>query len=218
MNLPPNEPVNTLFSEIDKLSTIAELAKAPMSEQQKINMGYLLLQKMHVYSTALTKWDQKDEDARTWENFKIHFREAQKALCRTGSLTVNETINHADIVNLIQQGVQLAMVEKESLNNTCIATDYSSHQESANSVTLDITLQTLQQQLDLMKQMMEAMQNMNQSKNSNKKRNPNQTEYCWTHGLYNHTGNQCRTPADRHVKEAMVSNRMGGSIKNIKEL
>ena len=58
MNFQPNEPVDTIFAEIDDLSTIAELAKAPMSEQQKINMGYLLLQNVQVYNTSLTKWNQ----------------------------------------------------------------------------------------------------------------------------------------------------------------
>ena len=80
MNFPPNEPVCTLFTEIDQLSTIAELAKAPLLERQKINMGYLLLQKVQVYTMVLTKWNQQGANKHTWENFKMHFRDAQKAL------------------------------------------------------------------------------------------------------------------------------------------
>ena len=55
MNFPPNEPIDTIFTEIDDLSTIAELDRAPMTEQQKINMGYLLIQQTQVYSTALNR-------------------------------------------------------------------------------------------------------------------------------------------------------------------
>ena len=106
MTFPPSEPVDTLFTEIDDLAMISELAKAPMTEQQMINMGYLLIQQAQVYSTALNKWNQMDHQEHTWENFKIHFRNAQKALRRTGALTVRDTLNHTEIVNLVQQGVQ----------------------------------------------------------------------------------------------------------------
>ena len=41
INFPSNEPVDTLFTEFDNLATIAKLARNPMTEQQKINMGYL---------------------------------------------------------------------------------------------------------------------------------------------------------------------------------
>ena len=35
MTFSPNVPVDTLFTEIDELSTIAEIAKAPMLEQHQ---------------------------------------------------------------------------------------------------------------------------------------------------------------------------------------
>ncbi len=85
MHFPPNEPVDTIFTEIDDLGTIAELARAPMTEQQKINMGYLLIQQTQVYSTALICWNQKEYHDQTWTTFKTHFRDAQNALLRTGA-------------------------------------------------------------------------------------------------------------------------------------
>ena len=80
MNFPPNEPVDTIFTEIDNLGTIAELARAPMTEQQEINMAYLLIQQTQVYSTSLNKWNQLAFNEQTWENLKSHFRDTQKAL------------------------------------------------------------------------------------------------------------------------------------------
>ena len=76
MTFPPNEPVDTIFTEIDDLGTIADLARAPMTEQQKTNMGYLLIQQTQVYSTSLNKWNQKEFQDQTWEHFKSHFRDA----------------------------------------------------------------------------------------------------------------------------------------------
>ena len=219
LTFPPNEPVDTIFAEIDELGTIAELAKAPMSEQQKINMGYLLLQNTQVYTNGLNKWNQRERAEHTWENFKTHFRNAQKALRRTGALTVQEAINHADIVDLVQQGVKLAMAEQNNSVSTAHTTISETQQDSANSITSDITMQTLQAQMEMMRHMMETMKTMqsNSGNNSKKgKRNPNQSKYCWTHGMCSHTGFDCRTPADGHKKEATVENKMGGSMRNVK--
>ena len=227
LNFPPNEPVDTIFTEIDDLGTIAELAHAPMTEQQKINMAYLLLQQTQVYSTALNRWNQSERPEQTWSNFKTHFRDAQKALRRTGALTVQESLNHTQIINLVQQGVHQALATAcppsmdtpAPMPETClpaldeISTPPSS--VSANSVTSDITMQTIQQQMLMMQKMMDMMtSNTNKFKKS-KRRNPNLTKYCWTHGLCNHTGSECRTPADGHIKDATLQNRLGGSDHNI---
>ena len=64
-------------------------------------MAYLLIHQAQVYSTALNKWNQWDQDDHTWEVFKTHFRDAQKALRHTGALTIKDTLNHAEIVNLV---------------------------------------------------------------------------------------------------------------------
>ena len=93
LTFPPNEPVDTIFTEIDDLATIAELARAPMSKPQKINMAYLLLHNTQVYSNALNKWNQLSISDHTWENFKNHFCLAQKGLHRTGALSIHKSIN-----------------------------------------------------------------------------------------------------------------------------
>ena len=214
LNFPPNEPVDTIFSEIDELATIAELAKAPMSEQQKINMGYLLLQNTQIYNNALVKWNQLAQQS--WEIFKNHFREAQKSLRRTGALSIQESINHAEIISLVQQGVQMAMQDKYAEKD--VETLDSTPQQTMNTVTSDLTMQTMQQQMELMRQMMETMKSMQATSSGGSKkskRNPNQSKYCWTHGLCSHNSSQCRTPADGHMVNATLENRMGGSSKNV---
>ena len=180
-------------------------------------MGYLLLQNTQVYTNALNKWNQLDGEQHNWENFKIHFRNAQKALRRTGALTIQDTINHTDLLNLVQQGVQMALAEKEPPTDTLTTTETTQKGE-ANSVTSDLTLQTLQNQMELMTQMMETMKIMQNSQTvqtTKKKRNPNQRKYCWTHGLCSHSGADCRSPAEGHKAEATLQNRMNGSVKNI---
>ena len=79
LSLPLSEPVDTIFSEIDDLASIAEIAGAPMTATQKINMAYILFSKQHVYKSALRKWDEQLDAHHDWPNFKEHMRFSFKA-------------------------------------------------------------------------------------------------------------------------------------------
>ena len=46
-----------------------------------------------------------------WDNFKTHARDAQLVLRNTGQLTVRESMNHAEVVNLVSEGVRQALAE-----------------------------------------------------------------------------------------------------------
>lgn len=49
---PIAEPVDMIFTKIDKLAAIAEIVNSPISQTQKINMAYLLFQKCHLFKNA----------------------------------------------------------------------------------------------------------------------------------------------------------------------
>eukprot|EP00957_Ditylum_brightwellii_P167035 12716400-Ditylum_brightwellii.AAC.1 len=41
----PAEPVDTIFTEIYMLAEVAKIAKCPITQEQKIDIAYLILQK-----------------------------------------------------------------------------------------------------------------------------------------------------------------------------
>ena len=106
-----SEPVDVMLSEMDDLADIAEITKSPITYLQKVDMAYLLQQRTTKFSSALTKWNEKPEANKTWDNFKTHARDAQLVLRNTGQLTVRESMNHAEIVNLVSEGVRQALAE-----------------------------------------------------------------------------------------------------------
>ena len=59
----------------------------------------------------------------------------------------------------------------------------------------------------------------NNNRNGNNRRSPNRPiAYCWTHGgIYsgNHNSQTCWRPAQNHVREATLENRIGGSEANL---
>ena len=93
LNFPPNEPVDTIFTEIDELATISELAWAPMTEHQKLTWDISTLKK-HRFTTLRYKQMESIGNSKTnLGNFKNHLRNAQKPLCWTGALTIQDDKN-----------------------------------------------------------------------------------------------------------------------------
>ena len=105
ITLPPEEPVDTIFAEIDDLATIADFAIAPISEHQKINMAYIYFQRCLVFKSAFTRWDEELPAQQTWEGFKDHFRLAHKALKTTGALRIKDTISREVVAKYGVRGV-----------------------------------------------------------------------------------------------------------------
>ena len=58
----PQEPVDTIFGEIDDLATIANYTKAPLTNFRKVNMAYIYFQKCGIFKSTLTKWDESNDN------------------------------------------------------------------------------------------------------------------------------------------------------------
>eukprot|EP00957_Ditylum_brightwellii_P201903 15327733-Ditylum_brightwellii.AAC.1 len=99
------KPVDNIFTEIEDLEDIAKLAKDPITEQQMINITNLILQKTLTYRVDLKGWNRKAQPLKTWANFKSEFCTTQKELCQTGELTVEDSVNYTELVNMVTKGI-----------------------------------------------------------------------------------------------------------------
>ena len=140
MQFSPQEPVDTLITDIDDLAVIADLAGSPITDQQRVDIGYLVLQRWKHFKNSLCKWNALPGANRTYVNFKTHFRDAQIALHKREEITVKEGLNHTEMVNMVTKGVQSAF--EENKNNA----------EQANNVT---ETEQLQQQVEEMGNLIE---------------------------------------------------------------
>ena len=112
MQFSANEPVDTLTTEIDDLADIADLAESPISDRQRVDIGYLVLQRCRPFKVGLKEWNDLPTNNKTWNTFKTHFRDAQIALRRTGDITMEQGLNHAELINMVEQGVRAALAEQ----------------------------------------------------------------------------------------------------------
>ena len=100
LTIPPSEPVDTIWAQINNLSAKAEISKAPMAYTQKIYMAYIIFSRQRMYKSALCKWDKQLKDNKNWEIFKEHLCFTCKLLKHTSALTIKETLDHEDVMNL----------------------------------------------------------------------------------------------------------------------
>ena len=200
-------------------------------------MAYIYFQKCGIFKSALTKWDESPDDAKTWLSFKEHFRAAHKAMKRTGALTIQDTLNRDAVAHMVQEELQQVLVTPQD-SQDIIDLAESDHQSASPatlppttatttssatpSIASDITMQTMQQQMAMIQQLAMANQPLclpvnsdNPSTQQKEKRKWNQMKFCWTHGACNHWSPECRTKAEGHQNSATFQNCKGGSTKNL---
>ena len=66
----PREPIDNVFTEIEDLADIADIAKSPLTEQQKIDFAYLILQQTNKFNSGLKKWNVTPAATKTWQYCK----------------------------------------------------------------------------------------------------------------------------------------------------
>jgi hypothetical protein len=72
----PQQPVETLFKNIQDCVDFAEAGGVSIGAAQKLSSAYSKIFKSGKFNGACRRWDEKLEADKTWNNFKIHFAAA----------------------------------------------------------------------------------------------------------------------------------------------
>lgn len=235
-------PLTVLWNKIEDLKELAEHIKAPISDNQCINIALRKLLQTKAFPEEIKKWNNLPN--KTWSTFKIHFRKAQQELKELGGLQVQDTPFQANLVQDVIDGVNALLeshLQEPSTAETAVANEAT--QPVANAATQSTTsTQPSPMQPDMMQQfqMFMQLQNMfNQNQNGGRSRNRSRNgqggrsgrggrgrgygrnnarqtvvQYCWTHGACTHNGFTCRNPAQGHIPQATLANRMNGNNAN----
>jgi len=74
----PRLPIDVIFNAIEDYIDFAELAAQPMSQQQTVAKGYIVINKTRRFKTAITEWNRHPEAYKNWINFKTHSSSASR--------------------------------------------------------------------------------------------------------------------------------------------
>jgi hypothetical protein len=69
----PQQPVETLFKQIQDCVDFAEAGGVTIVAAQKLSSAYSKIFKSGKFTSACPRWDEKIESDKTWNNLKIHF-------------------------------------------------------------------------------------------------------------------------------------------------
>ena len=223
------------------MQKLATQAGIPYTDGQILEKGLTMIRSTRDFEYALTQWENKPQQDKTWANFKTHFHEAQLQLKKIRGPTMQQAgYHHAnalaqELSNQLQQQFtqrdeQLLSVI-QALPGLTPASSSSDSEDTpsihaANSVSTDAT------QLEILRLLKELKTEIKRS-NDQAKRMPSsdrqpkgpypktpddctrkrwvKKHYCWTHGLTNHTSDKCFFKAEGHQDAATMDNKMGGS-------
>ena len=105
-----SEPIDNIFTKIEELVEFASAAGAPYSRPQIINIAYVILKRLRIFNSSITKWNKEIRATpalNTWVHFKTFFREAYEDLREVGELRIADTtLNQANLVTQIVDAVQ----------------------------------------------------------------------------------------------------------------
>ena len=216
----PTHPINVIFNKVEDLSDLSTAARAEFTEQQLINIAYVIINKTGKYQPYIREWSRLQAEQQTWANFKTHFRQAHQELREAGDLQIRESqFNSANIVQEVIDGVQSVL---QPTDNTQDTTEDVINQMANNAAQQQMMPQIMNQMVELLQQMSTMQQQLQQqastsssittnSSNSRRRRiRTNTSFYCWSHGACAHPSPQCKSKKPGHQDAATFDNKMGG--------
>ncbi len=183
MNYDAAQPINDVFTAVDDLLDVAVAADAPYSAKQAINFAYGILKRNGRFVDALTKWEAKTPQQRTWGAFKTHFTEAHKILRKVTNKNLASTPEYQQaqlvsqmVFSMVQEQMQQNPPDSSEVTQT-VSTDSDTPQSTAVQYQPPVDHQAnaavhqQQDYLPLILQQMQQMQTFMQQMSMNQQNN-----------------------------------------------
>jgi hypothetical protein len=74
----PQQPVESLFKQIQECADYSEAGGVLIGHQQQINVGYAKIFATGHFMSACCRWNEKHTIEKTWTQFKSHFADAHR--------------------------------------------------------------------------------------------------------------------------------------------
>mgnify|MGYP001810554257 CR=1 FL=1 len=235
-----SQPVDLIFNAIEDLSALASHANSPMTQQQMIDMAYVIFAKQPILQQDLRAWKRLAPPARTWASMILHFREAQNDLSAlpVASDFYHQTpahqANHVDMIaDLVAQRLLDTVTPLLDPAPSATATTPPPPPALIAAAATTPDLAVLQQQLQQLVSLMSstttaapvvpgvARPTIHPARTNGRggrgrgRETRRQTAgprmYCWSHGACAHSSADCNNRAPGHQTTATFTNMQGGS-------
>ena len=217
-----NQPMETLFEQIESAVEYAAAANTPYTPQQVLVTALQLVFQTGIYADDCKEWKRMLPGEKTWITFKVFFAAANQEY-RESHATTTANAFQAETQGSFQQDTI------DAIANLATATA----SDRATVATLSKTVDTLTNELATSTQeLVSALKKVTALTNSveywkaksntgrsggGDRNNRLLTHYCWTCGCKcNHNSRDCTLKADGHKSNATAENKQGGKTTNFR--
>jgi hypothetical protein len=233
-----SRPITNTFTNINEHAHMAEHADATETPAQLINIALIIITRSTIYANDIRTWNATPDIDKTWPNFKVHFKAAQKAIKRSQPTTTADSLGCHEQANAASttasdQALDQAAEQLAAQQMQCHLTNMASSAQ---------TNQTMLEQMQALATTMSGLQTQvtnqrrgrgggrgggsrstrggrgggrgNERTQRNDPRPAQVRQCCWSHGNSSHNGTQCRAPAEGHIADPTYDNMQGGSTYN----
>jgi hypothetical protein len=213
----PQQPVESLFKQIQDCADYSESGGVLIGHPQKINVGYAKIFATDHFTSACRRWNEKHTIEKTWTQFKSHFAAAHRqhkqmqgeSAATAGYHSANAAVSHNED--------QMTEETIGALANLATATAADRGVVAALTQANARLAKQLEENSNELRELKALLNQERSAKRGQRSFNPSTTNYCWTHGFKLgsiHTSLTCKTQKPGHKKEATRENIMGGSQAN----
>jgi hypothetical protein len=205
----PQQPVETLFKQIQDCVDYAEAGGITIGEAQKLSTAYTKVFATGIFHSACRRWNERYAPSKTWNNFKMHFATAypQHKQMQGESAATSGYANAA----VAQPDEDLVEAAIDAFTNLASATAV----DRAIVATLTEANYRLAKQLEEIAQTLKEINALIKKERGDRVSRrpfmPSVDNYCCSHTYKltrDHTSMNCLYPKPGHKKEATKSNNI----------
>jgi hypothetical protein len=118
----PQQPVETLFKQIQDFADYSEQGGVLIGHQHQINVGYTKIFATGQFMSACRRWNEKPTAEKTWTQFKSHFAATHRQHKQMQGESAATAIYHSANAAVTQNEYQITEATIGSLTNLATAT------------------------------------------------------------------------------------------------
>jgi hypothetical protein len=213
----PQQPVETLFKQIQACADYSEAGGVPIGPSQQINVGYAKIFATGHFMSACRRWNEKPADEKTWTHFKSHFAAAHRQHKQMKGETAAHAGFHSANAAMTHTEDQKAEATIGALENLATATAADRGVVAALTQANSRLVKQLEETTSELRELKDLLHQERRDKRAPRNVNASANNYCWTHGYKvgkTHTSLTCNTRNPGHKAEATRAENMGGSQAN----
>jgi hypothetical protein len=178
----PQQPVKTLFKQIQDCADYSEAGGVLVGHPQHINVGYAKIFATGHFMSACRRWNEKPTAEKTWTKFKSHFAAAHHQHKQMQGESAATAGYHSANAAVTQNEDHMAEATIGALASLATATAADRGVVDALTQANSHLVKQLEENSTELKELKALLNQERRDMRRPRSLNPSASNYCWSHG------------------------------------